>query len=263
MMKRKMAFADKFYPKDVYKLKSFFDTYIDKVFLEKSKKNFGMILPHAGYVYSGKTVLLTLKEALSFGKPERVIIFGTNHTGFGKETFSVWERGKWETPFGDLQIDELFTKKLLEYERVSSDYSVHLYEHSIEVILPFLKYCYNDFKIVPIVYNYQNYNSTLEMVEFLRSLNLEKTLIIASSDFNHYDSHKKTLEKDELLINEILKRNTTEFFKLGQEVSACGIGPISVVVEYFQNVKLVYHTTSAEFSGDYNFTVGYAGFVLW
>ncbi|ABR31581.1 hypothetical protein SU69_08805 [Thermosipho melanesiensis] len=262
-MKRTMTFADKFYPKSPEKLKKFFEVYAEKVKLEFSNNNFGMILPHAGYVYSGKTALLTLKESFRFGKPERVIILGTNHTGTGIGICSVWERGEWETPFGNIAVDEKITEKLLKFDIFVSDYAAHTMEHSIEVILPFLKYYYGDIKLVPIVYNFPSHLYTMRIVEILKKLELKSTLIIASSDLNHYDPHDITMKKDEIFIENILKQNVEELFKLSKKITACGTGPIAVLLNYFSNVKLVYHTTSAEFSNDYNFTVGYAGFVLW
>lgn len=262
-MYRKMFFADKFYPKDKVILQRFFENVCKKTQLNISNKNYGLILPHAGYIYSGKTALLAIKETFNFGKPERVIVFGTNHTGIGAKPFSVWRTGKWETPFGDVEIDEELTNRLLKIDLFEENYESHLLEHSIEVNLPILKYYFDNFKLVPIIYNFQTLENTKKIVKILNELELNKTLIIASSDLNHYDSHETTLMKDKMLIEKILSKDIIGVFSLKNVVTACGIGPISILISNFDKIKLVYHTTSAETSNDYDYTVGYASFILW
>lgn len=262
-MEREMYYADKFYPKNSELLIKFFNQFCKVKEIKNTNSNFGLILPHAGYVYSGKTALYAICKALDFGKPERIIIFGTNHTGIAGNICSLWPRGKWNTPFGYVGIDEELNNYLLKNEIFEENYKAHILEHSIEVLLPILKYYFGSFKFVPIIYNYQSYENTIKIVELLKKIDLKNTLLVASSDFNHYESHEITLRKDEKLIEKILERDIEGIYSLRKSISACGIGPMSVLTMYFDNVKLVYHTTSAEYSKDYTFTVGYASFVLW
>jgi len=147
---RKPVVAGKFYPETPIQLEKTCEAFIG----EKSKDEYfkhpvGLILPHAGYVYSGKTAGLGIKNALRFGKPKNIIILGPNHTGYG-ESVAVWKQGTWQTPLGTLQVNEEITSKLVDNEFIFEDEMAHLYEHSIEVQLPLLQYAFGDFKIVPI-----------------------------------------------------------------------------------------------------------------
>ncbi|MBO8160137.1 MAG: AmmeMemoRadiSam system protein B [Thermosipho sp. (in: Bacteria)] len=266
-MLRKALYAGKFYPEsrdeieDFIKYFSIFQTFENNEYYEKR----GLILPHAGYVFSGKTAIKAVERVRNEGIPETIIIFGTNHTGYGNGICSVWDKGEWETPLGAISVDTEIASLFLEFSEIFvADYSAHLYEHSIEVQLPILKYFFNEFKIVPIIYNFQSVSNTFKILEVLSNMKFEKVLFVASSDFNHYDDEKTTLEKDEILIAKILKKEIEGMFKVAREqhITACGIGPMSILVGLFDNIELVDHTTSAEFSGDVSYTVGYASFIL-
>jgi hypothetical protein len=267
-MKRKAVFSGKFYPEDYKKLKSFIEKYQDdlkvKNSLQKLKK-LGLILPHAGYFYSGKTAIKAVEKAYLLIEPRTIVIIGTNHTGIGNAVCSVWDSGEWETPFGSVAVDSEISKKLIENSSLFEvDYSAHLYEHSIEVQLPILQYFFKDFKIVPIVYNVQNIENTLEIIKIFKNLDFTNLLLVASSDLNHYDDDSTTRKKDEILIDRILNKDLKGIYEasIKYNITACGIGPISVLVGLFENIELVYHTTSAEMSNDYSYTVGYASFIL-
>lgn len=266
-MDRKPVVAGKFYPETPIQLEKTCEAFIG----EKSKDEYfkhpvGLILPHAGYVYSGKTAGLGIKNALRFGKPKNIIILGPNHTGYG-ESVAVWKQGIWQTPFGTLEVNEEITSKLVDNEFIFEDEMAHLYEHSIEVQLPLLQYAFGDFKIVPICMRDQRLNIALKVAEKIKELlkDYPETLLVASSDFNHYDEHEITLKKDEHAIDKILEGDSVGLYEniKKYDITMCGPGPVAVVRSIFKNAELVYHTTSAEFSQDYSYTVGYASFLLY
>ena len=118
---------------------------------------FAGIVPHAGYVYSGKTACYTFNEIRKNKLPDTFIIIGPNHTGHGTK-IDVCDYEKWETPLGLVDVDIEFIQELLNADsNVYIDNSAHIREHSIEVEIPFIQHiCENhDFKIVPIVISQQ------------------------------------------------------------------------------------------------------------
>ncbi len=267
VMDRKPVVAGKFYPGTPNQLLSMCQAFIgEKKDVDFLKHPVGLILPHAGYVYSGKTAGLGIKEALNFGRPKNVIILGPNHTGYGMSV-SVWTSGSWNTPIGSVKVNEEMAKKLVDEEVIYSDEMAHMYEHSIEVQLPLLLHAFGEFSLVPICMMEQRLSTVKIVAGKIREILKEypETLVVASSDFNHYDSHDLTIQKDEIAINRILNGDLEGLYSdlKKYDITMCGPGPVSVVRSLFENIRLVYHTTSAEFSQDYSYTVGYASFVLW
>jgi len=266
-MNRKPVVAGKFYPGTPIQLEKTCEAFIGEKAQDKYLEHpVGLILPHAGYVYSGKTAGLGIKNALRFGKPKNVIVLGPNHTGYG-ESIAVWKEGEWQTPIGALQVNEEIASKLIDNGLIFEDEMAHLYEHSIEVQLPLLQYAFGDFKIVPICMRDQKLSTALKISERIKELLKEypETLLVASSDFNHYDSHEITIKKDERAIEKILTNDLQGLYEniKKYDITMCGPGPVAVVRNIFANVELIYHATSAEFSQDYSYTVGYASFVLY
>ncbi|ODN30091.1 AmmeMemoRadiSam system protein B [Fervidobacterium thailandense] len=268
-MDRKPVVSGKFYPGTPVQLQRNCEALIGIEEQAQGKRYFerpyGAILPHAGYIYSGKTAGMALKELVRYGCPRYVIILGPNHTGYGKSV-SVWPEGYWHVPNGSVKVSEEIVEMIVDDQIIFKDMDAHLFEHSIEVQLPLLIAAFGEFELVPICMLDQRLSTALKVAEKIKKV-LEKypeTLVVASSDFNHYDPHEVTLDKDEKVIKYVLSGELEEMYKaISQyDVSMCGPGPVAVVRSLFENVKLIYHTTSAEFSQDYLYTVGYASFVL-
>lgn len=265
-MDKKPVVAGKFYPGTPGQLEKVCEAFVGGKSTSKYlEKPAGLILPHAGYVYSGKTAGLGIREIANIGKPQDIVIIGPNHTGYGK-SISVFASGSWSTPLGKIEINEYIARELVDNEIIFDDELAHMHEHSIEVQLPLLQYAFSEFRIVPICMMDQSIMASLEVSMMLRKI-LEKypsTLIVASSDFNHYDPHDVTLKKDELAISKILEGDIKGLYENIKKynITMCGPGPISVVRSLFKDIRLIYHTTSAEFSQEYSYTVGYASFIL-
>ena len=124
----------------------------------------GMICPHAGYMYSGPVAASAFYELALDGKPDTVVLMGPNHTGYGS-ALSLMNEGVWRTPLGDVEIDaEMANEIIHETNLIDVDELAHRHEHSIEVQLPFLQFLYgNTFKIVPICFLMQDYDSAVEV----------------------------------------------------------------------------------------------------
>lgn len=231
------------------------------------------ISPHAGYEYSGPVAAWTYSRL----RKSNFVIIGPNHTGLGPFV-SVWPKGSWATPLGKVKVDENFVKYLISSGVFEPDVVAHQHEHSVEVQIPFLQYRFgNDFKIVPVVM--MNDYPSKEFLKFCKSLAkiiheaVEQTdedwVVLASSDFTHYEPQHLAEAKDISYIDSLKKLDTMEFFqKLEQNKgSVCGFGPIAVAVEYAKLVgakkgELLKYATSGDVTGDYSSVVGYASMVF-
>ncbi|WGS66082.1 AmmeMemoRadiSam system protein B [Marinitoga aeolica] len=258
--------AGTFYPEKISELNDLMEEFFGE--LPDIPKNYikptGLISPHAGFVYSGKTASYGYYEIFKKGKIKSVIIIGPNHTGIGPN-ISVFPEGSWLTPYGEIEIDEK-AKLLLSKLQIKGDYSAHHYEHSIEVQLPFLQYLYgNTFKIIPIILGDQSLKTSKMLAQVLKEIIDDGTLIIASSDLNHYESHELTIKKGKIIIKDLKKLDPELLYEDIKEysISACGYGCINTLLYMgFDKVRILYHTTSAETFGDYNRTVGYLSAIL-
>ena len=113
-----------------------------------SKEIKGVVLPHAGYMYSGPAAAHGYFELAREKPPKTVLILSPNHTGFGTPV-SIWGEGRWETPLGSVSINKEIAQRIKENTSIASfDQNAHLREHSIEVHLPFLQYIYKKIRIV-------------------------------------------------------------------------------------------------------------------
>ncbi|TFG90014.1 MAG: AmmeMemoRadiSam system protein B, partial [Candidatus Atribacteria bacterium] len=199
------------------------------------------------------------------------IILGPNHRGFG-EDISIMVEGKWKTPLGELEIDTNIAENILKNSKIiKKDKKAHQYEHSIEVQLPFIQYIFGkDIKFVPICMTRQDINTDIEIARSICSSVFDKNiLIIASSDFTHYEPQEYAENVDEQAINAILEFNPKKLYDMiyHQNLTMCGPGPITVMLiacETFgaKKAELLKYATSGDVSGMYDQVVGYASLII-
>ena len=260
--------AGYFYPSDKKELEKMLEKFFEIARAEvKERENvIGIVAPHAGYIYSGLTAAYayaTLPRKLK----KTIVIIGPNHTGYGSEV-SVYPGGKWKTPLGEVEIDEEFVDDLIRNCRFAEkDEIAHIYEHSIEVQLPFLQFLYgNNFKIVPICLMDQSLKVAESLAESLLKIKKE-FLLIASSDLNHYENYEISRKKDMELINAIISLDSNKFYRVlkNLNVSACGYGGIATLISLTKSlngkIELLRYSTSAETNKDYSSVVGYGALV--
>lgn len=266
-MIREPAVAGTFYPGNPEKLKKDLSKFIQEV--PKKIKAKGIVVPHAGYMYSGKVA----GEVYSRVEiPKRLIILSPNHTGLGVP-FSIMPKGSWRLPMGEAKIDEDLSKKLMkEFPKLEDDNLAHLQEHSLEVQLPFIQFLIENFSFVPVTIGHVSFEQCKEFGEAIARL-VEKEsspiLIIASSDMNHYEEHYRTLEKDQWAIDEILKKDPEGLYTTvhNKNISMCGIMPTTVMLTACNQLgatkaDLIDHKTSGDVTGDLAGVVGYAGIII-
>ena len=138
-----------------------------------------LVCPHAGYKYSGPVAATSYYELAGYRTPDNIVIIGPNHTGMGS-AISLMNQGKWSTPLGEIQINTDLADSIIKNSTiVDVEEEAHIYEHSIEVQLPFLQYIYgNNFSFVPICMMMQDLKTSRELGEAIhKSSNGLSTII--------------------------------------------------------------------------------------
>jgi AmmeMemoRadiSam system protein B len=227
----------------------------------------GLVSPHAGYMYSGPVAAHSYYNLAADGKPDTLVIFGPNHTGRGSG-LALMDEGVWRTPLGDVGIDSEVANQILRGSSIiDADDSAHLYEHSIEVQLPFLQFLYGpDFKFVPICFLMQDLESSREVGRAVgEALSKKNAVIIASTDMTHYESQKMAERNDKMAIDSALKMDEVQYYSTVESynISTCGYGPTIALITAVKmlgakNVRLLCYRTSGDITGDYSAVVGYA-----
>jgi len=232
---------------------------------------FGCLLPHAGYIYSGKVAALTVSRIKI---KDTVVLLGPNHTGAGS-SFSILPQATWQTPLGNVETDINLVKLFLNRSKyLQADNLAHLQEHSLEVQLPILRYFRNDFRIVPITVGTDDLFALGEVAENLAGVITENNLkdsvtFIASSDMTHYEPQSNAEKKDALAIEAILDLDEQKLAMVVDKfkISMCGFAPVVILIKIakFLGAKkgqLVKYQTSGDVSGDKSSVVGYAGIII-
>jgi AmmeMemoRadiSam system protein B len=225
-----------------------------------------IVVPHAGYYYSGPIAAHAYKELADDGIFDTAVILGPNHTGYGYPV-SLWSGVSWSTPLGEVEINKELAQKLLG-EVIKVDETAHIYEHSIEVQLPWLQHLYKKVKIVPISMLAQDIETARAVGKAIPQAG-DNLLIIASSDFTHYEPYSVAMEKDGSLIEAIVALDEEELYKRceGLNCTMCGYGPVAsaIIAAKEMNAKkanLLKYATSGDSSGDFSQVVGYGSIVI-
>lgn len=271
-MIRQPAAMGYFYPEGLDNINAFLSSF--KIPARKEKYDaFGIVSPHAGYLYSGKTAYMGFSE---INIKDNIIIIGPNHTGLGSG-YSVISTG--EYGFGDFKIpiNSELAGAIIDGKDSPfvNDELAQVKEHSIEVQIPLIYSFKKNFKIVPIVVSFMRYGDVLHVSEVitnaLRDLDLlDNTLIVASSDMTHYENAESAKKKDDIAMEEILKINPESLYGKVRDfgISMCGFIPVSIMLNIAKmaghtKAKLVNYTNSGEVSGDYSSVVGYSSIIIY
>jgi AmmeMemoRadiSam system protein B len=227
----------------------------------------GLVCPHAGYMFSGPVAAHAYYRLALDGRPDTVVIFGPNHTGYGN-VLAVINEGSWRTPLGDVEIDSETANRIVkESHVVDIDESAHSFEHSVEVQLPFLQFLYgSQFGFVPICFLMQDLPSAREVGQAVgKVLTGKNAVVIASSDMTHYESQQRASTNDGLALRAVEAMDEAKLFSVVEThgVSACGVGPIAAAITAAKTMggkeaKLLCYKTSGDVVGDYSSVVGYA-----
>jgi AmmeMemoRadiSam system protein B len=225
-----------------------------------------IVAPHAGYYYSGPIAAHAYKELANDGIFDTAVILGPNHTGYGYPV-SLWAGVSWNTPFGEVEIDKELAKRLLG-DVIKVDETAHTHEHSIEVQLPWLQYLYKKVKIIPISMLAQDIETARAVGKAISQAG-DNLIIIASSDFTHYEPYSVAMEKDASVIEAIVTLDEEELYERCENLNCtmCGYGPVASAIVAAKEMKaqkagLLKYATSGDTSGDFSQVVGYSSIVI-
>ncbi|MCB0404674.1 MAG: AmmeMemoRadiSam system protein B [Bdellovibrionales bacterium] len=261
---RHTAVAGRFYPADPHALETQLEEWFASAGRSETVRT-ALIAPHAGYVYSGATAA---KAYACSRIPNSVVILCPNHTGEGPR-LSIWGRGGWQTPLGDIEIDEALAAKLVAtLPDLTPDETAHRYEHAIEVHLPFLRFLNPDVRIVPIVVGPLNSARSLAIgSEMGKVLATEHTrpLLVASTDMSHYVPASVAEQLDRLALGKLSTLDPAGLYQTVSDngISMCGFIPTVITIQAAielgaTHCHLIEYTNSGVTSGDYDSVVGYA-----
>ena len=231
-----------------------------------------VMVPHAGFIYSGPVASFCYSKIAENGIPDVFIILSPNHTGYGSEV-AVFNEGEWETPLGNVEVDEEFANKIISFsEYASADHIAHSKEHSIEVQLPFLQYFSNNFKIVPITIGSQTLPAVSDLATAIVSAakKVDRSYcVIASTDLSHFNNQEKANKVDGFVLEDIKEMDE---FKLLEEViqyniTMCGYGPVmtTILVSKLtgkESCEILAYGTSGDVTQDYSQVVGYGSAIF-
>jgi AmmeMemoRadiSam system protein B len=266
-MRRTPAVSGQFYQGDPAKLREQVEGFIDET--APKQKALAVLSPHAGLMYSGN-VAGSVYSSIEF--PDTFVLMGPNHTGLGAD-IALMAEGQWEIPTAVFGIDEVFSRRILKnVQSISRDIKAHMFEHSLEVQLPFIAHFTRHAKIVPICIKNASLTELKELGEGIAKAVKDVgygILIAASSDMSHYVSEEVAKIKDMLAIERILKLDPEGLHEtvIRENISMCGYKP-AVAMLYAsvalgaKEARLIKYTTSGEVSGDYEHVVGYAGVIV-
>lgn len=266
MWHRKPVVAGSFYPSNPNELKKEISEYLSKA--EKKKLSgalLGLISPHAGYIYSGPVAAYSYKQLIG-SDVELAVVLAPSHRGRFTGA-SVIDSGTYETPLGDVDIDDRIGRALLNESHFSFIREAHSAEHSLEVQVPFLQCVLGDFRIVPIVVGSNDINSCKAIANGLYNCIRDedrKFVVVISTDLSHYHSYDSAVKIDRAFIDALKTADEEKVDNVldCRKAEACGHGPILTGLMLCRKlgaskVDILHYANSGDTAGPKSEVVGY------
>lgn len=262
---RTAVVAGQFYPEQPVFLKKQVRELLKKARSSPDPDVCALIVPHAGYLYSGPVVAEAYKK-IEGRRFDFVVIIAFLHRFFLKDVF-VDDVDFYETPLGCIPVDRQITALLrgaspFLNEEIQGDFG----EHSLEVQLPFLQETVPDLRVVPIYIGEQSLqNSEAVALALAKQLKGRNALVVASTDLSHFHPYETAVAKDKKLIQMLEKKDLLNVGRASQseEVEACGLGPVMALMLLAEQMgwtgpELIHYANSGDVTGDRGSVVGYA-----
>jgi MEMO1 family protein len=268
---RRSVIAGSWYPGDPSVLRRDIAVYLSRVpDLNIQGDVKGIVAPHAGYIYSGQVAAYAYK-AVQGRTYDTVILIGPSHR-VAFSGASIYTHGAYETPLGEIPVDESLAGLIKEQSKIVSDLpAAHVQEHSLEIQLPFLQVVLGDFYLVPIVMGDQNRKVCEELADDIyRASKDRNVLIVGSSDLSHFHEYKKAKQLDGIVLEYIQKYDSEGLLEAlaSDKAEACGGGPTAVTMMVSKqrgalHSKILNYANSGDVTGDKGSVVGYASSVFY
>lgn len=258
---RQPAVAGMFYPADEQSLKDDIHHYLKHAKAEQAINPKALVVPHAGYIYSGPIAASAYNQIIPFkDKINRIVLLGPSHR-VAFSGLAVPESDTFKTPMGNIPVDQEGIQQLAGLPQVIASDQAHLEEHSLEVQLPFLQDILGEFSLIPVVVGDAERFEVAEVIN--RLWGDEHTLIVISSDLSHYHSYNEAKQLDRATSDAIenLKPDLIGF------EDACGRnglkGMMTVAQEKGLKAKLLDLRNSGDTAGDKSRVVGYGAYAFY
>ena len=257
---RKASVQGQFYPKNCAKVKMYFKEFnhtFDAMNIPHKIKNIiprAIIVPHAGYIYSGFTANFAYRF-LKQSSVKRIIVIGPSHHHYFKGiSGSYYET--YETPCGHMKIDSAYLFALAKKFHDGFEPEAHKKEHSTEVQLPFIQHYFPKTKVIEFIYGDVSAKILANLITALL-INKDNAVVI-SSDLSHFHNLEEANALDKNCLRGVEKLDLTE---LEKGCKACGLTGIQAMIytaKYLKlSSKLLDYSTSADASDDNSSVVGY------
>jgi len=271
------SLAGTWYPDDPEELRKQLQGFLQDADTEPMSDAMALILPHAGYQYSGRTAARAVK---ALGKSyKRVIVLGPSHRVSLPDQLSVPQVSHFETPLGQVPLDRAFIRRLLEHRSLFKSKPIaHQGEHSVQIELPLLQLQLQDFQFVPIVVGQCSLPAIERTAAILKGLIDDQTLVVVSTDFTHFgnrfgyapfteDIPGKLEELDMGAYDTIAALDAPAFLQYQEETEAtiCGRVPIAILLAMLDapvQAQRIDYTTSGALTGDFANSVSYLSAVF-
>lgn len=254
---RPPAVAGMFYPSEPQHLRADIQRYLDNavIGITISSPVHAIIVPHAGYVYSGPVAAYAYKLLQKEPPPDRIIIMGPSHRAWFQGV-SVADVDAFRTPLGNHPVDRAYIQDLVSNNRqFTASNAPHQSEHCLEVQVPFIQMIYPGVPAVPMLFGNVD---PLEIGEALLAVLAPGDLVIVSSDLSHYHPNAEAHNLDRQFIDAVV-RGQVACVAQGE---ACGQAPtlalMTVAAERGWQPHLLDYRTSGDIMGDRSQVVGYA-----
>ena len=268
---RQPILAGSWYPGNTEKLRDAIETYLERADAPAPAGELkALIVPHAGYVYSGQVAAYAYRLLRHSGF-KRVVMIGPSHRVRFRGA-SVSMQDGYRTPLGIVPVDHGFVRKLLKGNNtIQWEPRAHAREHSLEIQIPFLQTVLSDFRIVPILMGEQNYETCRSVATILAHAigSSEGTLILASTDLSHFHSYQQAKALDAAFIKHVADFDA---WGLAQSLAsgkceACGAGPTMTALltarrQGANRSTILRYANSGDVTGDHSRVVGYLSAAL-
>lgn len=259
MISRPPAVAGMFYPSDPVNLRSSIEALLSMAPMPSARQPKALIVPHAGYIYSGATAASAYAMVAPWGKViKRVVLLGPTHR-VPVQGIAMPESSSFNTPLGDVPVDLDALSEIAGLPQVLGSELVHAQEHSLEVHLPFLQCILEDFSVVPLAVGNSPPEAVAEVIDKLWGG--PETLIVVSTDLSHYQAYAQAKMMDEDTCRRILDFDAHLHTK-----QACGAYPVNgllvAALRHRLEPELLSLCNSGDTAGDKERVVGYAAFAF-
>ncbi len=266
MWHRKPAVAGSFYPSNPGKLTSDIDSYLKNAAGSGIEGElFGLIVPHAGYVYSGPVAAYSYRLLQGLDVQVAVVLAPCHRARF--DGASVIPSGLYATPLGDVPIDEAIGSELVKRAGMKFIREAHESEHSLEVQVPFLQRVLGDFTLVPIVVGTTDLAVCRSLAAGMAEVLAEEKrrfVVVISTDLSHYHPYEEAKKIDGIFIEALKRYNTGELHNSisTDRAQACGEGPVLTGLELgsrmgASRVEVLRYANSGDTAGGRDQVVGY------